>query len=171
MKSANRILKPEHLYTIVPISDALRETLQPLVNDAWAGPMLAVNGKLWDTRSMAGYAAIDGNHQIVGYLLYIVRDKECEIMVLESLRENAGIGTTLIERMKAFANEHGMKKVVVMTTNDNIRAIRFYQKRGFTLRALRSNALETSRKLKPEIPLIGSDGIPLRDELEFEIEV
>jgi hypothetical protein len=31
--------------------------------------------------------------------------------------------------------------------------------------------METARKLKPSIPLIGEDGIPLRDEIEFVIEV
>jgi hypothetical protein len=31
------------------------------------------------------------------------------------------------------------------------------------------NALEFAGKLKPEIPLIGNDGIPLRDEIELEM--
>jgi len=34
---------------------------------------------------------------------------------------------------------------------------------------LNRNALEVSRKLKPEIPQIGYDGIPLRDEVELEM--
>jgi ribosomal protein S18 acetylase RimI-like enzyme len=95
----------------------------------------------------------------------------CEIMVLESLHEGIGVGTRLIGRVKGIAKAHGIKKVVVMTTNDNIRAIRFYQKRGFTLRELRPNMLETSRKIKPAIPLMGNEGIPIRDEIEFEIEI
>jgi hypothetical protein len=48
-------------------------------------------------------------------------------------------------------------------------ALRFYQKRGFVLVAVHRNALEQSRKLKPEIPLIGDDEIPLRDEIELEM--
>jgi hypothetical protein len=35
--------------------------------------------------------------------------------------------------------------------------------------ALYPNALDDSRLLKPEIPLIGLDEIPLRDEIELEI--
>ena len=157
--------------TIVPIQEPLRKRLQPLIDDAWAGPMLAINGKLWDTRALPGIAAIGEGGEALGYLLYAFHDNECEIIVLESLRGNAGIGTRLIERVKAIAKERGIQKIVVMTTNDNIHAIRFYQKRGFTLRALRANMLETSRKLKPGIPLIGEDGIPLRDEIEFEMEL
>ncbi len=48
-------------------------------------------------------------------------------------------------------------------------ALRFYQKRGFVLVAIHRDALDISRKLKPEIPLIGNDGIPLRDEIELEM--
>jgi len=46
---------------------------------------------------------------------------------------------------------------------------RSYQQRGFVLAAIHRNALEQSRKLKPEIPLVGSDGISLRDEIELEM--
>ena len=61
------------------------------------------------------------------------------------------------------------KRIVLVTTNDNINAIRFYQKRGFDMVCLYHNAMDVSRKLKPEIPLIGENGIPLRHELEFEM--
>ena len=56
----------------------------------------------------------------------------------------------------------------LITTNDNLRALRFYQRRGFRLAALHRDALETSRRLKPSISEIGFHGIPLRDELELE---
>ena len=48
-------------------------------------------------------------------------------------------------------------------------ALGFYQKRGFRLVAVHPGAVNESRKLKPEIPLIGNDGIPIRDEIELEI--
>jgi hypothetical protein len=55
------------------------------------------------------------------------------------------------------------------TTNDNLNALRFYQKRGFVLVSVHRNAVIKSRQLKPEIPLTGNDGIPLRDEIELEM--
>jgi ribosomal protein S18 acetylase RimI-like enzyme len=56
-----------------------------------------------------------------------------------------------------------------VTTNDNVDALRFYQRRGFRLAALRAGAVEDARaRLKPEIPWTGADGIELRDELELE---
>lgn len=164
-------MQPIETIVIVPIHPALRSRIQPLIDEAWAGPMLAINGKLWNTRTLPGIAALDASDTLLGYLLYAIHDGVCEIMLLESLRENLGVGTRLIERVKVIAKEQQIQKVIVITTNDNIRAIRFYQRRGFTLRALRPNALEHSRQLKPGIPLMSEDGIPLRDEIEFEINV
>lgn len=158
-------------YSIVPIGPSLHSEIQRLLDEAWHGPFLVVNGKQWDTRTLPGFAALDVDGGVLGYLLYVFHDGVCEIMALQSVRENAGIGSRLIERVRAAAREQSTSILTVTTTNDNIRAIRFYQKRGFTLRALRLNIMETSRRLKPAIPLIGKDGIPLRDEIEFEIEI
>ena len=75
----------------------------------------------------------------------------------------------MIDAVREVATESGCKRLWLITTNDNINALRFYQKRGFVLVAVHRNALELSRKLKPEIPMIGNDGIPLRDEVELEM--
>jgi hypothetical protein len=59
--------------------------------------------------------------------------------------------------------------MLVVTTNDNTDALRFYQQRGFTLAGLRPGAVTDSRtRLKPEIPPVGEHGIPLRDEVLLE---
>ncbi|HRJ15429.1 MAG TPA: GNAT family N-acetyltransferase, partial [Saprospiraceae bacterium] len=73
----------------------------------------------------------------------------------------------LVELALEYAKNCQCSRVWLVTTNDNIRAIRFYQKRGFDLVALHRNALEAARLLKPEIPMTGQDGIPIRHELEF----
>jgi hypothetical protein len=36
---------------------------------------------------------------------------------------------------------------------------------------VRLNQIEKSRKIKPSIPLTGCDGIPIRHELQFVMEV
>jgi hypothetical protein len=53
---------------------------------------------------------------------------------------------------------------MLITTNSNINALRFWQKRGFRLVHIYLGALEESRKLKPIIPLIDDNGIPIREE-------
>ncbi len=83
--------------------------------------------------------------------------------------EKARIGTALIDAVKDVATMAHCKRLWLITANDNMAALRFYQKRGFLLVAVYRNAVEQSRRLKPEIPLVGIDGIPLRDEIELEL--
>jgi len=61
------------------------------------------------------------------------------------------------------------RRLWLITTNDNLRALGFYQKRGMTLVAVYRNAMEAARRLKPQIPMIGQNGIPLKDEIELEM--
>ena len=105
---------------------------------------------------------------IAALVTYTIEGDTCEITSLNSLKEGMGIGSFLIERVLETARREHCRRVVVVTTNDNIGAIRFYQRRGFDMARFYHNALDVSRRLKPEIPLIGEDGIPLRHEIEFE---
>ena len=84
---------------------------------------------------------------------------------LDAVCEGRGIGSALLELAVDAARAAGCRRVRLVTTNDNMRALRFYQRRGFQLVALNAGALERSRELKPEIPATGAHGIPLRDEL------
>ena len=79
------------------------------------------------------------------------------------------MGADLLERVALEGRARGCRRLRLVTTNDNMRALAFYQKRGFDLFALRRGALDLSRRLKPEIPLVGEGGIPLRHELELEL--
>ena len=93
------------------------------------------------------------------------------MVTFNSTVEGQGIGTALLEAVKLAAVEAGCNRLWVITTNDNWPALRYYQKRGFRLRAVYPDALDHSRKLKPEIPLFGLEGIPLRDEIELEMRL
>jgi len=163
-------------YEICQVDTALHEMIQPIINETWGAPYLAVNGKLWDSRTMPGYAAVSATSpaqtfEVLGYLLYEFHDGVCEIMVLESVVQGIGIATALIEQVKQAAKSSGVNKIIVQTSNDNTHAFRFYQRRGFILSEIRPGALDAARQLKPTIPMVGEDGIPLRDEIEFMIEL
>jgi hypothetical protein len=67
------------------------------------------------------------------------------------------------------ARKRNCWRVFLITTNDNLNALGFYQKRGFELVAIHRGAVNESRKVKPSIPLIGDNNIPLRDEIELEL--
>jgi GNAT superfamily N-acetyltransferase len=107
-----------------------------------------------------------------GLLTYLVRGDECEILTLQATRQWSGAGTALVAAVRTLATERGCRRLWVLTTNDNVDALRFYQRRGFRLAALRTRAVdELRRRLKPTIPAVGEHGILIRDEIELEIEL
>jgi L-amino acid N-acyltransferase YncA len=87
------------------------------------------------------------------------------------LREGQGIGSKLIEQVIEEARTRGCKRLFLITTNDNLNALGFYQKRGFEIAAVHRGAVNESRKIKPGIPLVGYHSIPLRDEIELEMSL
>jgi N-acetylglutamate synthase-like GNAT family acetyltransferase len=134
----------------------------------WGSEKIVTRNKIYDTKDIPGFIAVQ-NEKPVGIALYNIENNECEMILLESFIEKIGIGSTLIDYVKKVAMTKDCKRLWLITTNDNTHAIRFYQLREFSLVAIYRNALEESRKLKPEIPLKGIDGIPLKDEIELEL--
>jgi GNAT superfamily N-acetyltransferase len=97
-------------------------------------------------------------------ITFVIRGEECEIVSLDSVIENHGIGSALLKQVETFAPQHGCALIRLITTNDNLRALRFYQKRGYQIVKVFPNAVEKARQIKPSIPLVSADGIPIRDE-------
>jgi ribosomal protein S18 acetylase RimI-like enzyme len=111
----------------------------------------------------------EDNERLLGVLTYVVDELQCEVLTLHVDESGRGIGTALIAEVTDIAARAGCARLWVVTTNDNVDALRFYQGRGFRLAALHPGAVDVSRaRLKPEIPTVGNHGIPLRDELELE---
>ena len=150
------------------ITDLNRQKINGFIRDHWFTTEMVILGEIVDMTVVEGIAAMDGD-EIVGLITYRVSGDTCEITSLDSLREGQGNGTALLEQVIAIAREMNCLKVSLITTNDNIHAIQFYQKRGFDLLRLHKDSIQQARVLKPEIPLIGSNGIPITDELELEM--
>lgn len=134
----------------------------------WGSEIAVAHGAVYRPAELPGFAAVAGDEWL-GLLTYHVDGDACEIVTIDSLLPNAGIGAALIDAVRQAAQQAGCRRLWLITTNDNTAALRFYQKRGFTLAALYPNAVARSRQIKPEIPLIGNDGIPIRDEIELEM--
>lgn len=117
-----------------------------------------------------GFVALVGDKWI-GEVTFHIPDDECEIVSLDSLREGQGIGTQLIGAVVEEARKRACRRVWLITTNDNLHALGFYQKRGFEMVAVHRGAVNESRKIKPHISLIGMNNIPLRDEIELEMKL
>lgn len=152
----------------MPISDEKRDAVREFVVRQWGVEIVIGHGEVFYPHQLNGFIAFH-NDEIVGLVTYLVREKACEIVTIDSLHENRGIGTHLVERVREVAVALGCNRLWLITTNDNIDALRFYQKRNFQLVAVHRNAVEQARKLKPSIPEVGFYGIPLRDEIELEM--
>ncbi len=134
----------------------------------WGGEEMITRGKVYRPEQLDGFVAEDGT-EWVGLLTFVIEGNECEVTSLDSLREGQGIGSTLIDKAIEEACSRKCDRLFLITTNDNLNALGFYQKRGFEIVAIYRGAVNESRKRKPNIPLIGYNNIPLRDEIELEI--
>lgn len=133
----------------------------------WGSSIIVSRGKAYNINELSGFVAVKDDN-VIGIITYRIEDNQCEIITLDSLCENSGIGSTLINQVISVARCRKCKRVWLITTNDNIHAIRYYQKRGFNMKALYRNAVDQSRKMKPQIPTVGFDNIPIQHEIEFE---
>jgi GNAT superfamily N-acetyltransferase len=131
----------------------------------WGGEEMIVHDQIFRPAQLAGFVTEDWT----GVVTYIITGDQCEIISLDSLREGRGIGTSLINAVMKEAQDRSCRRLFLNTTNDNLHALGFYQKRGFELVAIRSGVLNEYRKIKPSIPSVGLNGIALRDEIELEM--
>lgn len=110
--------------------------------------------------------------ELVGVATYVIDHDGCELLTLHTTTRQVGVGSALLTAVQDAARDARCRRLWVVTTNDNVEALRFYQRRGLRLAVLRAGAVDQSREtLKPEIPTSGAHGIPLRDELELEMSL
>jgi len=110
------------------------------------------------------------NGRVVGFCKVDVQGQDgcIHYLYVEPTFWGQGIGGRLLEMALEQGRAQGCGKAVLITTNDNLKAMGFYQRRGFDMARLYRNAVDAARSIKPEIPTVGEDGIPLRHEIEFE---
>lgn len=157
-------------FEIKPVTDADRPWIETLMEEHWGSKLVVSRGRLHQPDTLPGFVATQQGQKI-GLITYHLEDGQCELVSLNSLVEGQGVGSALIEAVQQAARQAGCTRLWLITTNDNLEALRFYQKRGFVLVQVHRNAIELSRQLKPEIPLVGENGIPIRDEIELELEL
>ena len=145
-----------------------RATIDAFLHEQHAD-VVARRGELVDARRCPRLVAtIDG--RLVGVLTYVPGADSVEALTVHAVAPGRGIGTALLAGLRERAQANGWRRIWLITTNDNVDALRFYQRRGFRLVSVDAGAVDRSRAaLKPSIPAIGSHGIPIRDELELEL--
>jgi ribosomal protein S18 acetylase RimI-like enzyme len=137
--------------------------------ERWGSVFAASVSGLHDATLLDGLVAeLDGAP--VGLLIYRIVGDDCEAVTVDSLVPGQGIGTALLNAAAEVARANACRRLWLVTTNDNLSALRFYQRRGMSLVALHRDAVtEHRRTVKPQIPELGHDGIPIQHALELEL--
>jgi ribosomal protein S18 acetylase RimI-like enzyme len=155
---------------IRPLASGDRDWVEELIVERWGEPIVVGRGRVWRPAELPGFAAFEDD-RCVGLLTYEIEGDALEIVTIDALVEGQGIGTALLEAVEEVARARGCRRLRLVTTNNNLRALLFYQKAGFKLVALIPGAVDESRKLKPSIPTVDREGVPIRDELHLELRL
>jgi len=154
-------------FTVRPLLDDDRPVVQEFGRVQWGSDMVVAHGAIYRPHLLAGFVA-EAEGAWAGLVTYQIEGNACEVVTLDSVREGLGVGTALLEATEGAARQAYCRRLWLVTTNDNLRALRFYQRRGFHLAVVHRNAVNLSRGIKPQIPLVGDHGIPIRDEIELD---
>lgn len=151
-----------------PVDDDERDQVTRILTERWGSPVVVSRGVRHDLSRLPTIVA-EQEGEIVGIVTYAPGDISAEITSLDALRPDRGVGTALLDAVVDVALSSGWRRLWLVTTNDNTRALRFYQRRGWDLVAVHRGAVDEARRVKPEIPEQGADDIAIRHELELEL--
>ena len=158
-------------FTIRPLESGDHAWALDMVR-GWGGTDYMVSrGRVIPAAALPGFCAVRPDGERVGLALYEPAGREWQLVVLEAGERFTGIGTTLVAVVRAAAASAGCRRLWLVTTNDNLDALRFYQRRGFEVAAVHRDLREVARRLKPSIPLVGEFGIPIVSEIELEMRL
>ena len=167
-------------FTIRPLERADREWVAHFLDERWGTTQIVSRGKAVYGHLLPGFMAERGmgaeaeeqqdesQAENIGLITVHIGEKDCEITTLDSLDESVGVGSALVEAVEEWAREAGVERLWLVTTNDNLEALKFWQKRGYELVSVHRNAIAEARRIKPQIPITGLNGITIRDEIELE---
>jgi ribosomal protein S18 acetylase RimI-like enzyme len=160
------LLAPHADLRVRALRDDERAWARSVLDDRW-GEIVIAGGREHRPAALPALVAEDGGER-AGLATYLIEDDDCELVTLDALTVGGGIGGALVEALADTARAAGCTRLRVVTTNDNLPALRLYQRHGFMLAGVHLDEIEVTRRRKPQIPATGHAGIPIRDELELE---
>jgi GNAT superfamily N-acetyltransferase len=145
--------------------------IEKMLRERWGGVQVIAHDEVFDAHLLP--ALVGGERE--GLATFRTQQtnliKFAELVTLDAVKANQGVGTALVEALVSRLRVEMITVLRVTTTNDNLNALRFYQRRGFRITAVHPGAVDKARLIKPSISVIGEYGIPLRDEIELERQV
>lgn len=152
---------------IRPLREDEREWVRTLMKERWGDEFVVAHGQVFHPAALPGFVATDDAGGIAGLVTYAIDGAGCEIVTIDSLVERVGHGRALVGAVAEAARRAGCHHLHLVTTNDNARALSFYRSLGFAVVEVREGAIDAARKLKPSIPSVSEDGVPITDEIEL----
>lgn len=156
------------VFNIVPVTETNRAAVTEFIVRHWCSDKMLIRGEIIDMTSVDGFALFERG-ELTGLATYIIRGGVCEVVSLDSVYGGRGVGHALLDRVRETAAAAGCDTLRLLTSNDNVEAIKFYQVYGFELAGVNLGAIDREREAKPEIPLYGRHGIPVRHEIDFKL--
>jgi ribosomal protein S18 acetylase RimI-like enzyme len=78
--------------------------------------------------------------------------------------QRSGVASHLVAEAELLSRRHGLPKLLFSTSNDNLPALYFYQRRGWTIAEVAPGAMLPYRTGPNNV---GFAGIPVRDEIRL----
>jgi len=144
------------------------DRITPALVNSWGSTLVIAHGAEYDLTVLPTLVAEHAG-ELVGVLTYDVAGDALEVVTIDAIDRRRGVGSALIAAAIDEARRRECRRVWLVTTNDNLDALRFYQRRGLRIVGVTPDSIEHARRLKPAIPDIGEYGIPIRDELTLEL--
>ncbi|MCW3008908.1 MAG: hypothetical protein JWP17_3534 [Solirubrobacterales bacterium] len=140
--------------------------------ERWGATAIARRGELVDAAWLPALIAQEGERdEVVALATYLIDGEAAELVTLDAFTSGQGAGAALLQEVADRARAAGCKRLWLITTNDNLRALAVYQRHGLRIVAVHRGAVDHARRQKPSIPLIGDHNIPVHDELELELDL
>jgi DNA-3-methyladenine glycosylase I len=103
-----------------------REAIVALLRNGWGGETIVVHDTVYRPADLPAFVAVDGP-DLVGLITYEPGTESWHVLSLDSLVPRRGTGSALLNRVEDAARAAGCRRITLVTTNDTVEAIRFYQ--------------------------------------------
>jgi len=133
----------------------------------WGIPIVTV-GRSFLPKDVEGLVMLDQDDKQLGLVTWKQHSQWAEIVSLEAFVRGHGYGQKLISAAEKELRRKGVFNIRIITTNDNLQAVKVFQRAGYRLLNIHLNAMDGVRKVKPGLGATGIDDIPLRDMWELK---
>lgn len=136
----------------------------------WGLPIVSID-RTYEPADVSGLVWRDEWGEPQGLITWHIEGDRAELVTLDAYQQGRHIGGRLLDGAETELCRRGVRHATIVTTNDNLRAIAFYVRRGYRIVRVELDDVDRVRKLKPGVPRLGQDGIPLRDMFALEKEL